>query len=234
MRVIPFGIIFAIMSCNAAKRDPLEDVPRVVLWAWEEPEDLSWIDPHEVAVAFFAGNLRFTESNVSFTPRLRSLDVPNGTRLIAVVRVEGTTDAAPIDQASTDIAEVVRLPKVRAVQIDFDALASQRDLYADLTRRVHAKLPPSMPLLTTALVSWCTGDLWLHQLDIAAAVPMYFRMGTEQGLISAPIREPLCTDNVGLSTDELQKSRVVHRVFLFHPQPWTRDALRTALSELRR
>jgi len=155
--IVPFGIIVCA-GCSPKVRDPLPDLPRLVLWAWEEPEDLRWIDPHEVGVAFFAGSIRIGDEGVAFTPRLRALQVPSGTRMIAVVRVVGTSSRAPVERTAVAIADTARLPHVRAVQIDFDALASQREFYAALVKAVHAKLPPNMPLLITALLSWCVGD----------------------------------------------------------------------------
>ena len=231
--VIPFGIIVCA-GCAPKIRDPLPDVPRVVLWAWEEPEDLRWIDPHEVGVAFFAGSLRIDDDGAVFRPRLQPLRVPGGTSMIAVVRVVGMSTRAPLDRTAAAIADAARLPRVRAIQIDFDALASQRDFYAELVKAVRAKLPPRMPLLITALVSWCIGDRWLDRLAVDEAVPMYFRMGSEQGLRGIPLREPLCQNSVGISTDELRKVQLRHRLFLFHPRPWTSESLRAALSEVQR
>ena len=69
-----------------------------------------------------------------------------------------------------------------AIQIDFDAADSERDVYRRLLARVRAVLPRTVPLSMTALASWCVGDTWLDGLPVDEAVPMLFRMG--------PINEP--------------------------------------------
>jgi len=86
----------------------------------------------------------------------------------------------------------------------------------------------------TALVSWCVGDPWIRNLPVTDAVPMYFRMGPERDLRRDPSTVSLCQSSIGLSTDELFRVSLPQRVFLFHPRPWTREALRTAISEVNR
>jgi hypothetical protein len=36
----------------------LNNFPLIILWAWERPEDLSFLDPEQVAVALLATELR--------------------------------------------------------------------------------------------------------------------------------------------------------------------------------
>ena len=83
-------------------------LPRVMLWAWERPEDLRFIDPRTIGVAFLAGTIEIrspdagsagsngsaasAETTVVLHPRLQPLLVPPETALVAVVRVETPND----------------------------------------------------------------------------------------------------------------------------------------------
>jgi hypothetical protein len=47
-------------------------LPRIALWAWERPEDLSTIDTNEVAVAYLDQSILITDQ-VSVKPRMQRL-----------------------------------------------------------------------------------------------------------------------------------------------------------------
>ena len=121
-------------------------------------------------------------------------------------------------------------PGMRALQIDFDATASQRAFYTALLTSLRPQLPQGMPLSITALVSWCGPDSWLHALPIDEAVPMFFRMGGPRALAattprSSRVAEPLCRTSIGLTTDEpwphaIASLNPATRVYLFAPKPW--------------
>src|ERR1700730_1014768 len=72
----------------AATTTRLEQIPRVVLWAWERPTDLRFINPNETGVAFLARTIRLRSGEVLMRPRLQPLNLPEGARVIAVARVE--------------------------------------------------------------------------------------------------------------------------------------------------
>ena len=94
-------------------------LPRVMLWAWERPEDLRSIDPHTTGVAFLAGTVEIralnagtagseagvasVEATVVLHPRLQPLLVPPGTALMAVVRVETPNDLWHRPALSSDV-----------------------------------------------------------------------------------------------------------------------------------
>src|SRR5215471_8046549 len=63
-------------------------LPKVVLWAWERPEDLRFIDPQTTGVAYLARTVFLDGDAILDRPHLQPLWVPPGTRLIAVTRVE--------------------------------------------------------------------------------------------------------------------------------------------------
>ena len=86
-----------------------------------------------------------------------------------------STDA--LDAIASLIVRTITLPRVRGVQIDFDATLSERDAYRALIHDVRKRLGPATPLSITALASWCIGDDWLNGLPVDEAIPMLFRMG---------------------------------------------------------
>src|SRR2546423_5731497 len=90
---VAFGItrVRSVLTRSRATATPLERMPRVMLWAWERPTDLRFIDAKETGVAFLAQTIRLRSGEVQVRPRLQSLNLPEATRVMAVARVE--TDA---------------------------------------------------------------------------------------------------------------------------------------------
>src|SRR5438876_10485395 len=141
-------------------------MPPKILWAWERPEDLRFIDPKEFGVAFLAQTI-FLEKD-SVTPKLRRqpLEISPGTYMIAVTRIETNKDGTKRPVFTPEVAQktaklitdTLDLPDVKAVQIDFDAVSSERAFYRSLVNELKKQLPPETPLTMTSLASWCTGD----------------------------------------------------------------------------
>ncbi len=234
-------------------------MPRVFLWAWERPEDLRFIDPAEVGVAFLAetvylrpvreGGSESVQVRIESRPRLQPLAVPAGTALIAVARVEVAQSigagAIPFSRETVDgvaarIAAVGRIPGVRAVQVDFDATTSGRAFYRDLLVELRRRLPDGVPLSITALASWCIGDNWLAGLPVDEAVPMLFRMGVDERNVrlyldsGGDFRAPACRQSLGISTDERPpRLPPLRRVYIFHPRAWDSRAVTKILDEVR-
>jgi hypothetical protein len=219
-------------------------MPGVIVWAWQEPEDLRTAPAATTGVAFLADTLLLnTKASVTGSQatsvltvlsRHQPLAVAPGARVMAVVRIIASPGFRDSDamrrQTAGALAAVALRPGIAAFQVDFDASRSQRPFYAAVLTKLRPQMPVGMPLSITALVSWCAaapgnGD-WLSSLPIDEAVPMFFRMGgnsrpfeTKSGY---PLREPLCQGSVGISTDEswpdLQSGQ---RIYLFAPHPWT-------------
>jgi hypothetical protein len=168
---------------------------------------------------------------VESRPRYQPLEVPAGTAMVAVVRLESWSGALPDAGVIADeVVKAAELPRVRAVQIDFDARRSEREWYAELLRRVRGTLGAKMPLTITALASWCLGDGWIAELPVVDAVPMLFRMGAGQPRRVREFSAGLCGSDVGVSTDEvLMVVPRGRRVWVFHPRPWTLEAYRGAI-----
>ena len=228
---------------NSVARDArLNQLPRVILWAWERPTDLRFINPHDVGVAFLARTIRLRANEVTVRTRLQRLNLPEGSSVIAVARVE--TDAInkaelsdqQREKLATAVAEMAKLPQVSHIQIDFDATKTERAFYRDVIVDVRRRLPADCALSITALASWCTYDDWISDLPIDEAVPMLFRMGVDEKQINNRFETGddfttlLCRQSYGISTDEprsnLSKSR---RLYVFNPDQWTETSVRSIL-----
>lgn len=223
------------------ERDRLPGFPRVMVWAWERPEKLDFVNPRETGVAFLARTIFLREGNVTVRPRLQPLVVAPGTALMAVVRIESQLVAGrggePAARSALEhaILEATELRGVRGLQIDFDARASEREFYRVILVDVRRALPLSMPLSITALASWCEYDDWISGIPVTEAVPMLFRMGAESHRPGSDFRSGACRTSVGISTDEpLTKVPRGRRVYIFHPRGWSANELRAALQEVKR
>ena len=209
-----------------------------MLWAWETPENLTALDSRKAGVAFLSREILLGQ-RIQIRPRMQPLHIAANTWLMAVVRIETAPDfissPALTTKIARDIIAAAEDPTVRGLQIDFDALASQRDFYAVIIRQVHAQLPANFPLSITALTSWCGPQSWLKNLPSGAlpiqeAVPMFFRMGGPASTrANAPrdshfITESLCTGSIGIATDETWPTiSPQQRVYVFRPGSWTQE-----------
>ena len=213
--------------------------PRVILWAWERPEDLEFLNPQRFGVAFLAQTLTLKNDEVVYSPRHQPLKVPSGIKLLAVTRIESqkiTRERVALsDQQRLRLEERIKktleLERVAAIQVDFDAVVSERGFYRQLLLDLRSELPDNIPLSMTALASFCVGDRWLSDLPVDEAVPMVFRMGTDSERIKNLLtsgndfRDDLCRRSYGVALDEpvstsFEKQR---RVYIFNSRSWTRD-----------
>ncbi|HEY5992648.1 MAG TPA: hypothetical protein VIU10_08720 [Candidatus Udaeobacter sp.] len=217
-------------------------MPKVILWAWERPSDLRFIDPNKFGVAFLARTVRLSAGDVTVRPRLQSLNLPEGTQVVAVARIETDSVNRPelSKQQAEDVAEAIAamsaFPNVSTLQIDFDALKSERSFYRDVIFDVRRRLPDNVGLSITALGSWCTYDDWLADLPIDEAVPMLFRMGPDGKGIRSRLDDgrdfaaSLCRRSYGLSTDERPSTlSSMRRLYIFNPDAWTERSVRALL-----
>jgi hypothetical protein len=235
------ALLFVVLAsaCNKQTRRQVvqRDLPPVILWAWERPEDLQFLDAKRFGVAFLAQTLVLKGNKVDLNPRHQPLKVSPTTKLIAVTRVESkksTGEKAGLtssqrQQLVTLIARTAQLENVSAVQVDFDAGVSERQFYRELLEELRQKLPERVGLSITALASFCVGDRWLDDLPVDEAVPMIFRMGADDKNIKnflaagQDFREPLCQASYGIALDEpLQlKFAAARRVYAFADRAWT-------------
>ena len=215
--------------------------PTVWLWAWERYDDLRFLDPRSAGVAFLAATVHADSAGDTWSGRAQSLRVAPGTRMLPVVRIEGTPalDDARRHVLARRLVEIARRPGNEGVQIDWDAPASLRPSYRALLGDVRAALPDTVFLSVTALASWCTGDCWLEGAPVDEIVPMVFRMGADERRVRYDLARRgdfacrACREAVGLSTDEGEWPTLgERRVYLLHPGPWTRAVYERALSRL--
>jgi hypothetical protein len=260
----------------------MAELPNLFFWAWERPEDLRFLESKNAGVAFLAKTIYVPApgedghndagGSLFVRPRLQRLRIATGTPLIAVVRIETRTrkhePSATNDRRTStqhdftelqlqhivdEIADLQKLPNIRAIQIDFDATVSERASYVQLLEEVRHRLPATLPLSITALASWCIGDPWLAQLPtgtIDEAVPMLFRMGPDASDVAKFLRSgddfrvSACQSSLGLSTDEplsnaflkgtlLDAPSLSHskRIYVFAPRAWTQSDADVVLKE---
>ncbi len=219
---------------------PNSEMPPKFLWAWERPEDLRFLDTKKFGVAFLAQTLYLQKDEVDFRPRRQPLELAEGTYLIAVTRIETKKDQMrptfSLDQRNRIVSLIkntLELPNVKAVQIDFDVVASERSFYRELVLELKKQLPEDTPFSITSLASWCVGDTWFKDLPIDEAVPMAFQMGTDD----KPIRdflakgndwnELLCRGSYGIALDEPRKIQFKpdRRFFYFSQTAWKQTDL---------
>lgn len=227
--------------------DALPDFPRLVVWAWERPEDLSFLEKtgHPTGVAFLARTLYLRQGEVIVRPRFQPLRVSPQTALMAVVRIEPQRDGGlalseqQAQRAAQEVAAVAQLPRVTALQVDFDAVRSEREFYRQLLHRLRETVPRSVPISITALASWCIDDDWITGLPVDEAVPMLFRMGVDRGNAIAflsnnsEFRTGLCRQSLGISTDEpLSNLPKGKRIYIFNDRVWSQAALEAARQQV--
>lgn len=241
---------------EVAKRLDTE-MPKTILWAWERPEDLRFIDPAKFGVAFLAQTITLTHDEVNIKKRRQPLDVPPGTYLIAVTRIETVKHEA--ERAAFDdemrrrtvaaVRSTLDLPNIRGIQIDFDAVVSERGFYRKLMFNLRDEIDaanknaknesPNSDIqyssfvihhsfTMTSLASWCTGDAWFNDFPVDEAVPMAFVMGADSDKIKRYLangndwREPLCRGSYGISVDEpkLEGIKPNRRIYYFKNSSW--------------
>ncbi|MBK6742596.1 MAG: hypothetical protein IPG66_06285 [Hydrogenophilales bacterium] len=225
------GLLIALPVQEAALNQ------RLVLWAWERHEDLSFLGRGEAAIAPVVVTVTLAGTTATTTWRRERMQFASGAEILPVIHVEAFDRLrSPVLNTEqkivlTDtIIEVASRYPARVVQLDFEARPSQRAFYKAVLNDVRQR-DTHIRLSLTALASWCVGDRWLQDLTVEEIVPMLFRMGRDGTRIrdgyqrtgSLPAKE--CNDSVGLATDEWMPTSVsARRIYLFSPRPWTRES----------
>lgn len=219
-------------------------LPRVTLWAWERREDLSFIDPQKIGIAYLASTIYLSGDRVMIRPRQQPLIAPHDAILIPVVRIETSRRSAPTmspRQRAGVLEAIARFAdhSTAAIQVDFDATRSQRGFYRELLTDLSSRLPPSTALSITALASWCLYDDWIGGLPVDEAVPMLFRMGADSAEIATYLRRggdfvpAISRSSVGVAIDEPAITAPAgRRIYLFSPHAWTRTDAAKAIAEV--
>jgi hypothetical protein len=221
--------------------------PSVMLWLWETPADLRFLDPKRAGVAFLAASFLLEGDRVRSQPRMNPLRTSPGVFLMTTFRIETSKRERPSysneqrRQLAEGIAKVVKITGAKAVQLDFDAPKSGRAFYLALTPEVRARVGPRVFLSVTALASWCE-EGWLDGLSVDEVVPMLFRMGPSGASIRRRLWEAgrlprrACQASVGLDPTEpdiLALAKDHSRIYLFlDTRRWTPQGLELALKKL--
>jgi hypothetical protein len=209
------------------------DLPPLVLWAWDRDDDLRFIDASDTGVAFLAATLTLRGEGVVLTPRHNPLTLPQGVSRIAVVHVETDRDEPPVLSGAQLRRFVEALATVgeevphRVLQIDYEAVASQRVFLIDAIAALRRRLPGAA-ISVTALASWCFNEGWTARLEADEVVPMLFRMGYDGRRVRAhfanggDFRGGECRSSLGVATDELPEALPPgRRIYVFSPRRWT-------------
>ena len=246
-RVSAFVLLLFSFGCgpkNAVNPRLDNEMPQKIIWAWERPEDLRFLDPKVYGVAFLAQTIFLEKDGVSPKPRRQPLEVAPGTYLIAVTRIETNKDGTKRPSFDVEMGNKVAilikntldLPDVKGIQIDFDAVTSERAFYRTMINEVRKQMAPNTPLTMTSLASWCTGDAWFNDFPVDEAVPMAFQMGADNDKIKTYLRngndwrDPLCRGSYGISVDEpLQvELKPGRRIYYFSNSRWRPSMIRAS------
>jgi hypothetical protein len=213
-------VLLLLLACG-------RDAPgKIVPWAWERREDLRAIDVEEVA--YLAATITLRGDAIDIHPRMQPLRIARATRAIPVVRIEAKHASLTDAQLQSTVNAIVRTSsRSNELQIDFDAVQSQRPFYGSLLRALRARLPRTR-IVITALASWCMDDRWLAGLPFDDAIPMLFRMADDDRAVRASLmrgddfREPRCRSSLGMALDEpLARAPRGRKVYVFATHAWT-------------
>lgn len=238
---------------------PLESKkPKITIWAWERNEDLRFIDPKEVEVAYFAGNIYLQGERVRFRPRTHKLLLPRQTKTTPVFRIETIRASEPLSHSSADIvAEIISKQlserssaagssSIQQVQLDFDALEDERAYYRLLLERMRHRVPPKTKISITALTSWLMHDRWLSRGCADEAVAMLFSMGPGKGTVLERIEDTKLDTGagldiaIGISANEIETNKTLRSagvlksagsIYIFNSRPWTERRFKAIKNE---
>ncbi len=225
---------------------PRLDLPPLMLWAWDHDDDLHFIDTRDTGIAYLAATLTLRGEDVALAPRHNPLTVPDSAARMAVAHVE--TDRASPPQLSEEqlrrfvaaLTEVAADIPQRALQVDFEATASQRSFLLDAIAALRRELPAAA-VSVTALASWCATENWTAALAADEIVPMLFRMGYDGRRVRARLangtdfRGPECRRSIGIATNELpQAVPPGRRIYVFNPRRWSADAYQAVRARINR
>ena len=236
------GLLVLCLASACQNSRSVNSTPNIILWAWERPENLEFIDSNKIAVALLAQTIELNGDKVEVKLRRQPLKVPPESKMIAVTRIETNKNGDKVALSDLQREEILRLllatlelKNVSEIQLDFDVTVSEREFYRKLLQELRPKLPKNIVLSITALASWCLSDNWIRSLPVDEAVPMAFDMGADDKTIRDFLatgedwQEPLCRNSYGISINEPLKikfkpNRKIY-VFTSNPNGWKKSDL---------
>lgn len=237
-------IIFGIFSFKYLIKH--NSSPKIIIWAWERPENLLFIDNESIGVAFYAGTITFSDSETTFRPRLQPLAINPNIPTIAVIRIvnneeDNRLNNDQLSEATDLIVKICSQNKISGCQIDFDVKSSEINFYKELIFETRSNLPKSISLSITTLVSWCHTGSWLEELQIDEVIPMFYRLGPDEYLIRENLvgesfmKAKSCQKAIGISVDEpLPQPKYLknRRIYIFNPHSWTIEDFSNIIKEV--
>ncbi|HEY4407810.1 MAG TPA: hypothetical protein VGN55_24420 [Xanthobacteraceae bacterium] len=221
------------------------DLPPLVLWAWDRDDDLRFLDIRDTGVALLATTLTLRGEDVVLAARRNPLTLPQGIARVAVVHVETDRAEPPVLSDTQSRRLVAALATVsdevphRVLQVDYEAVASQRGFFIDAIAALRRRLPGAA-ISVTALASWCFNESWTSRLEADEVVPMLFRMGYDGRRLrqhlagGGDFRGPECRSSLGIATDELPAALPPgRRVYVFSPRRWTPETYQIVRARIR-
>ncbi|MGM9483960.1 hypothetical protein ACS5PN_22370 [Roseateles sp. NT4] len=177
--------------------------------------DIAWVWDHQApplqasAWAVTVTQIQLDGAGLRERPRARALPPAGDRTVIPVVHVQPAPHrrAEPLNdgQRRAITERVVRAAAGGWVQLDFEALPSQRDSYHALVREIRAALPPSTRLSVTVLAWQCRSAAWITPLAADEIVPMFFQLGRDadawiaQARAGGPQLQPRCRQAGGFT-----------------------------------
>ncbi|MEA3034228.1 MAG: hypothetical protein QOH86_2244 [Sphingomonadales bacterium] len=238
---LPLLILAVLLAALAGCRGGAPAAPpsRLVLWAWERPEDLRFVgDRAEVAVQ--TSFIEISPGGLKIRGRRFPLKVarPPSVSLVHVEIAPGRPIAwtprlrAIVSAAVLHYGQIAGTPRV---QVDFEVRESERAILLDVLADVRRGLPKGISLSMTALASWCDTESWLDSAPVDEIVPMLFRLQPGGERLrnrlakGGDFRNPRCRTALGIATDSpVLNAPAGRRVYLFDPRSWTEADFRRA------
>jgi len=220
-------------------------LPQLMLWVWDRDDDLRFIDQSDTGAAFLAATVTLGGDGVVLEPRRNPLILPERAFRAAVVHVE-TDRAAPPALSREQLRRFVEAVSAvgdevpsNALQIDFEALTSQRAFLIDAIAGLRERLP-GKAISATALASWCN-ESWTGRLAADEVVPMLFRMGYDGRRLRARLenggdfRSETCRSSLGVATNELPAALPPgRRIYVFNPRRWSAETYNSVRARMLR
>ncbi|MDI9408777.1 MAG: hypothetical protein QM523_05985 [Candidatus Pacebacteria bacterium] len=213
------------------------ELPGKIIWAWERPEDLRWL-PSDYGIAHVTYSIKLIGNQAIVRRNLnRFLHRPDMV-VVPIVHVDPSF-ARPPTMNRQQLVTIVQTLLIQAqnspsqwVQLDFEAVESQKPFLATVIRTARSMLPGEKKLSITALASWCFfDDQWLQDLPADEIVPMVFRMGRDRDRIrhtlgrSGTLPHPRCRSAIGIATDEPLVKVAASRYYFFAPKSMKPDSM---------
>lgn len=172
-----------------------------IAWVWDHHAP----PPRAAAWAVTVTQMRLTPDGIEERPRRQGLPPPGDRPVTPVVHVDPLpqlrrlvpagelydgrgADASPgralneRQQAAIEqrVLAAARRSTSGWVQLDFEAVPSQRDSYHALVKRLRAALPTPTRLSVTLLAWQCRSSAWMDPIVADEVVPMFFRLGVDR------------------------------------------------------